>query len=130
VFVFQLRFVAGLVLPGESKDHSAAGCHNTDNCEDQADKRQPKIELESQCKMGIFLTHIKRQMAPALLLVASMRICKRGPAADVVTCSMFPATNRRTIKNMEPVTVPMPTQETIIFGPSISAFGTSEFVLH
>lgn len=70
-------------------------------------------------------THIRRQIAPALFLVASMRICRRGPAAEVVTWFMSPATNSRTIKKMAPVTVPIPTHATMIFGPSTDALGTS-----
>ena len=75
-----------------------------------------------------FITYIKRQIPPTLLLVASTRICRSGPAAEVVTVSMFPATKRRTIKKIEPVNTPMPTQVTMIFGPSMSALGTSENV--
>lgn len=97
-----------------------------------ANTKHTKGNLFLQCqhswfKRISFETYIKRQIAPALLLVASMRICSRGPAADVVTFSMFPATNRRTIKKMDPVTVPIPTQETMIFGPSTSALGTSDW---
>lgn len=73
-----------------------------------------------------FGTYIKRHIAPVLLLVASIKICRRGPAEEVATISMFPATNRRIIKKIEPVNTPMPTQLTMIFGPSISALGTSE----
>lgn len=35
-----------LLLPGESKNHSTASCHNTDDGEDQADQRQPRVGLE------------------------------------------------------------------------------------
>lgn len=45
-----------------------------------------------------------------------------------MTWSMLPATKSRTIRKMHPVTVPMPTQETMILGPSIEAFGTSALV--
>lgn len=71
-------------------------------------------------------TYIKRQIPPALLFVASKRICSRGPAVELATFSIFPATNRRTIKKIEPVATPIPTQVTMIFGPSMSALGTSD----
>ena len=64
-------------------------------------------------------------MAPTLLLVASIRIWRRGPAADVATWSMLPATKSRTIRKIHPVKVQIPTQETMIFGPSTEGFGTS-----
>jgi hypothetical protein len=42
-----------------------------------------------------------------------------------VTCSILPATKSRTMRKIEPVTVPIPTQDTMILGPSIEALGTS-----
>lgn len=70
-------------------------------------------------------TNINKQIAPAVFLVASIKICRSGPAAEVVIVSMSPATKSKTIRKMAPVKVPIPTQETIILGPSIDGFGTS-----
>lgn len=87
---------------------------------------EPGVRVEAKWGKESFTTYIKRQIPPTLLLVASTRICRSGPAAEVVTVSMFPATKRRTIKKIEPVNTPMPTQVTMIFGPSMSALGTSK----
>lgn len=117
-------------IPCKGKDHSAASRHDADYSKDQADQRQPIPSRQSGNTIRErFTTYIKRQIPPALLLVASIRICRSGPAAEVATFSMFPATNRRTIKNIEPVNTPIPTQVTMIFGPSMSAFGTSKNVM-
>lgn len=58
----------------------------------------------------ISAAYINRQIAPALFLVVSIRIWRRGPAEELATLSMSPATNKRTIRKIEPVNVPMPTQ--------------------
>lgn len=76
------------------------------------------------------ISYISRQIAPALFFVASMRIWRRGPAAELATWSMSPATKSRTIKKTEPVNVPMPTQDIMIFGPSMEALGTSAGISH
>jgi hypothetical protein len=68
---------------------------------------------------------MRRQIAPAVLLVALRNICSRGPAAELITSSMLPATKSRTIRKIAPVKVPMPTQMTIILGPSMAALGIS-----
>lgn len=71
------------------------------------------------------ITYISRQMAPALLLVAFLRICRRGPAAELITSSMLPATKSKTTRKMVPVTVPIQTQPIMILGPTIEARGIS-----
>lgn len=68
---------------------------------------------------------MRRQIAPALFAVAFLRICRSGPAADLITPSTSPQTKSRTIRKMVPVTVPMRTQPTIILGPSTEGFGIS-----
>lgn len=72
---------------------------------------------------------MRRQMAPAVLLVAWIRICSRGPAAELMTSSMLPATKSRTMRKMAPVNVPMPTQMTMILGPSRAALGISGLIM-
>lgn len=69
--------------------------------------------------------YMSRQMAPALLLVAFLRICRRGPAAELITSSMLPATKSSTIRKMVPVTVPIQTQPIMILGPTTEARGIS-----
>lgn len=64
-------------------------------------------------------------MAPALVFVEWIKIWRSGPADELMTSSMFPATKRRTIRKIAPVKVPMPTQITMIFGPSTAACGIS-----
>lgn len=69
--------------------------------------------------------YINMMMEPGLLLVAWKKIWSRGPAADSITSSMGPATSSRTVRKMNPVKVPMPTQAIMIFGPSTEALGIS-----
>jgi len=64
-------------------------------------------------------------MAPAELEVAVPKIAKRGPAAEEITSSTFPATNNSIIRKMKPVKTPMPTHAIMIFGPSTAALGIS-----
>lgn len=68
---------------------------------------------------------MSKQIAPALLLVAFFKICRSGPAADEVTESRSPATNRSIMRKMVPVKVPMPMHDIMILGPSTEAFGIS-----
>lgn len=70
-------------------------------------------------------THIKRQIAPALLLVAFLRICKSGPAEELITPLMSPETKSNTIRKIVPVTVPIATQPIMILGPSTEGLGIS-----
>lgn len=72
---------------------------------------------------------MRRQTAPALLLVAFLRICSSGPAGDLATSSRSPATKRSTIRKRDPVTVPIPTHETMILGPWTEGLGISLGVL-
>lgn len=64
-------------------------------------------------------------MAPALLWVAFFKIAKRGPAEDEIMLSMSPATKSKTIRKINPVTVPMATHAIIILGPSTEGLGIS-----
>ena len=68
---------------------------------------------------------MRRQMAPALLLVPFLRICKSGPAAELMTLSISPATKSSTIKKIAPVDTPIKTQIIMIFGPCREGFGIS-----
>lgn len=70
-------------------------------------------------------TYISRQMAPALLLVAFLRIASSGVAVELMTVSMSGETNRRTIRKIVPVTVPITTQPIMILGPSTDGLGIS-----
>lgn len=72
-----------------------------------------------------FCTYTNKQIAPALLFVAFFKICSNGPAEELMTPSISPATKSSTIRKMAPVKVPIPTQATMIFGPSVEAFGIS-----
>jgi hypothetical protein len=71
------------------------------------------------------MTYMSRQMAPALLLVAFLRICRRGPADELITSLMLPATKSKQIRKMVPVTVPIQTQPIMILGPTTEARGIS-----
>lgn len=115
--------------PSKSEDHATTCCHDTEDSQNQANQRKP-VSCEHFLYHSVYLvtfgyTYINRQMAPALFLVASYRIWSNGPAAEVVTESILPATKSKTMRKMNPVKVPMPTHETIIFGPSTDALGTS-----
>lgn len=70
-------------------------------------------------------THISRQTAPALLPVASRRICNSGPADELITELMSPATKSSTTRKIVPVTVPIMTHVIIIVGPCRAALGIS-----
>jgi len=71
------------------------------------------------------ITYMIRQIAPALFLVALNKICNRGPAEELMTSSMFPATKSSTVRKTKPVNVPMATHPIITFGPSTAALGIS-----
>lgn len=114
--------------PRESKDHTAAGGHDRGGCKKHADQGKSTQTVRRSQKSMFGRSYMSRQMAPALLLVAFLRICKRGPADDLITSSMLPATKSRTIRKMVPVTVPMPTQPIIILGPTTGALGISVMV--
>ena len=68
---------------------------------------------------------INRHTAPALDPVALYKICKSGPAVEDITPSMSPATKSKMTRKMNPVETPIPTQATIILGPTIAAPGIS-----
>lgn len=55
-------------------------------------------------------TDTRRHIAPAWLRVALSRIWRSGPAGELIMSSRFPGTNSKTIKNIAPVKVPIPTQ--------------------
>lgn len=73
-------------------------------------------------------TYMRRQTAPALLLVPFLRICRRGPAAELITLLISPATNSSTIKNIVPVKTPIRTQPIMTLGPSLEGFGISAVI--
>jgi len=53
---------------------------------------------------------ISKQTEPARELVASKMICRIGPAGELMTSSIGPATNKRHIRKTNPVKVPIQTQ--------------------
>lgn len=71
------------------------------------------------------VSYISRQIAPAVFFVACRKICNSGPALELMTSSMSPATKSSTMRNTAPVKVPIPTQETMILGPRTEGWGTS-----
>lgn len=71
-------------------------------------------------------THTRRQIAPALLFVAFLRMARRGPAEELITLSRSAATKSSTTRKIEPVTVPIMTQPIMILGPSMEGLGISE----
>ena len=71
------------------------------------------------------LAHINKQIDPALLPVALKKMARRGPAAFSITFSMSPATRRRQTRKMKPVKTPIPTQASMILGPSTDGLGIS-----
>jgi hypothetical protein len=77
-------------------------------------------------KLMMDKTNMRRQIPPAMLFVACIKICSKGPAAELMTSSILPATKSRTMRKMAPVKVPMPTQMTMILGPSKAALGISD----
>lgn len=112
--------------PGKSKNHPAASCHDADGGKCKADKRQPGSDMSLQFSQSLSVkqTYINRQIAPARFWVEWMRICKRG-ADELITVSISPATNSRTMRKMVPVTMPIPTQDIMILGPSLRGLGIS-----
>lgn len=68
---------------------------------------------------------MRRQIDPALLPVASWKICRRGVAADSMTRLMSPATKSKTMRKINPVKIPMPTHPIMILGPTTEGFGIS-----
>lgn len=70
---------------------------------------------------------MSRHIAPAVFWVAWRRICSRGPAFELTTSVMSPATKSRTIRKTEPVKVPIPTQVNMTLGPLTDGFGISVF---
>ncbi|GMF80307.1 unnamed protein product [Aspergillus oryzae] len=75
-------------LPCKSVDHTATGGHDTRGCEKNANQREPRVY---QLVMYLALiarkgtTYIRRQIDPALFPVASLKICRRHPAAESMT---------------------------------------------
>ncbi len=84
-----------------------------------------KLALLPSVREQGYKTYIRRQMEPALLLVALENICRRGPAEELMTSSIFPETNKSTMRNIKPVKTPMATHAIMILGPSTAAFGIS-----
>lgn len=70
-------------------------------------------------------TYMRRQIAPALLLVPFFRICKSGPAAELMTWLISPATKSSTTKKTDPVNTPIRTQVIMILGPCLEGLGIS-----
>ncbi|KAL9580249.1 MAG: hypothetical protein Q9203_006377 [Teloschistes exilis] len=67
----------------------------------------------------------KRRQTSGNLSSPWKKMCSKGPAGDSMTSSTGPATSRRTIRNMKPVKVPMPTQAIMMRGPSTVGLGIS-----
>lgn len=59
------------------------------------------------------------------MLVACLKIASNGPAEELMMVSMSPATKSRTIKKIEPVTIPITTQPIMIRGPTTEGLGIS-----
>ena len=77
-----------LYSPCKSVDHTATGGHDTGSCEKNANKGEP---MGYQLVMYLALiarrgtTYIRRQIEPTLFPVASLKICRRHPAAESIT---------------------------------------------
>lgn len=115
-------------IPSKSENHSTACSHDADCCECEANEWKPNGCISQRAVKGEskYRTHIKRQIAPALLFVACIRICKRGPADDLIMSSIGPATKSRTTRKTAPVKTPIPTHMIMILGPSLEGFGISK----
>ena len=117
-------------LPCKCIKHAAACCHDGSCSEEHTDKRKPgSAGLSQQSRASndsdTIKAHIRRHIAPALLLVAFLRICKSGPAAEFITKLTSPQTKSRTTRKIVPVKVPITTEPTMILGPSVLGLGIS-----
>lgn len=115
------------VVPCEGVDHPATRGHDTGGCEKHTHERETRRSASvpiTETKV----THISKQIAPALLFVACLKIASSGPAEESMMILISPATKRRTIRKIEPVTIPMTTQPIMIRGPTTDGLGISVHV--
>ena len=73
-------------------------------------------------------TYMSRQIEPALLPVALKKMASNGPAEFSITLLTSPATSRRQTRKMKPVKTPIPTQASMILGPSTDGLGISSIL--
>lgn len=113
-------------IPCKSIAHTTTSSHDSSGGEQHTNQREAKSsQFASLMLWDQIVSYMRRQVAPALLWVAFFRIARRGPADELMMFSMSPATKRRTIKKMKPVTVPITTHAIIILGPSTEGLGIS-----